>query len=124
MGSAYPLAGCSILVVEDEPLIALEMATLFQSAGAQVVSVRTCAEARVAIEQRSVCAAVLDYRLGDDNVGTLCARLAERQMPFMFYSGYDDLEESFPKSLIVQKPATGNALISAITGLVSPAADA
>jgi hypothetical protein len=52
---------------------------------------------------------------------TLCALLAERKIPFMIYSGYSDLQESFPTSVIVQKPATGDALIAAMTGLVTAA---
>ena len=36
MGSAYPLSGRSVLVVEDEPLISLEMAAIFEDAGAKV----------------------------------------------------------------------------------------
>ena len=38
MGSAYPLTGRSILVVEDEPLISLDMAVSLEGAGAQVFS--------------------------------------------------------------------------------------
>jgi hypothetical protein len=40
--------------------------------GAQVVSVRTHAQARAAFEARRVNAAVLDYRLGEDSVAELC----------------------------------------------------
>jgi CheY-like chemotaxis protein len=123
MRSAHPLIGRSIMVLDDEPLIALEVAALFESMGAQVVSARTHVEACVAIKLRKFCAAVLDYGLGDDNAVTVCALLAERNIPFMFYSGYGDLQEIFPTSVIVQKPATGDALIAAMTGLVSAAAD-
>ena len=75
MAARYALNGLSILVVEDDPLIALELAALFQSAGAQVLSLRTLAEAAAAVALDGVCAAVLDYRLGDDNVATLCEAL-------------------------------------------------
>jgi DNA-binding response OmpR family regulator len=108
-------------VVEDEPLIALEMAALFQSAGAHVVSARSHAEACVAIEARGVCAAVLDYRLGKDNVAELCVLLEESGIPYMFYSGYCDLQASFPKTVIVSKPADGATLVSAMMGLLEPA---
>ena len=94
MATPYALNGRSILVVEDDPLIALELAALFQSAGAQVLSLRTLAEAAAAVAQGSVCAAVLDYRLGDDNVATLCEALGGRRIPFVLYSGYSDLQEN------------------------------
>jgi DNA-binding response OmpR family regulator len=124
MGNAFPLTGRSILVVEDEPLIALEIAALLQSAGAEVISARTRGEAYAVIEARRVCAAVLDWRLGDDDGAGLCRLLGTREIPFMFYSGYSDLQERFPKSVIVQKPAMGDALVSAMTGLISPAVHA
>ena len=120
MATPYALNGRSILVVEDDPLIALELAALFQSAGAQVLSLRTLAEAAAAVAQGSVCAAVLDYRLGDDNVATLCEALGGRRIPFVLYSGYSDLQESFPKYVTLQKPARGETLLAAIAGLLSP----
>src|SRR5262245_6644744 len=104
MASAYSLKGCSILVAEDDPLIAFELADLFQSAGAQVISVATLAAAALAIEHDAICAAVLDYRLGDENVSALCRSLEKREIPFMFYSGYGDLQQSFAGHVIVQKP--------------------
>jgi DNA-binding NtrC family response regulator len=107
------------LIVEDDPLIALELAAVFQSAGAQVLSLRTLGQAAAAVAQRSVCAALLDYRLGDDNVATLCEALVGRKIPFVLYSGYSDLRESFPKYIIVQKPASGETLLAAIAGLLS-----
>jgi DNA-binding response OmpR family regulator len=112
MGSSVRLTGVSILVVEDEPLIALEVTSVFQSAGAQVVAARTCREGLLAIERHRVVAAVLDYALVGDSVAPLCRALAERQIPFMFYSGYIELERSYPTVVIVQKPARGEALLA------------
>ena len=120
MATPYALNGRSILVVEDDPLIAFELAALFQSAGAKVLSLRTLAEANAAVAQVGVCAAVLDYRLGDDNVATLCDALEGRRIPFVLYSGYSDLQESFPRHVILQKPAHGESLLAAIAELLSP----
>jgi DNA-binding response OmpR family regulator len=46
------LAGRSILVVEDEPLIALAIADAFTRAGARVVQVRSLKAALVAVATR------------------------------------------------------------------------
>ena len=78
------------------------------------------AEAAAAVALDGVCAAVLDYRLGNDNVATLCEALEGRRIPFVLYSGYCDLQESFPKHVILQKPAHGESLLAAIAGLLSP----
>jgi response regulator RpfG family c-di-GMP phosphodiesterase len=120
MGSAYPLTGRSILVVEDEPLISMEMTALFESAGAKVRQARTVAEA--AGRTDGVSAAVLDYRLGEENAPALCALLTERHIPFMFYSGYADLEKTYPGALVIPKPSSANALLVAMAGLVVPRA--
>ena len=44
------LAGCSILICEDEPLIALGIADAFTDAGARVLTVRSLARALIAID--------------------------------------------------------------------------
>jgi DNA-binding response OmpR family regulator len=44
------LAGCSILICEDEPLIALGIADAFTNAGARVLTVGSLARALIAIE--------------------------------------------------------------------------
>jgi hypothetical protein len=44
----------------------------------------------------------------------------KRRIPFVLYSGYCDLQESFPKHVILQKPAHGESLLAAIAELLSP----
>jgi DNA-binding response OmpR family regulator len=119
MGSAYPLAGRSILVVEDEPLIAIEIAGLFEAVGAKVYMTNRLADALRMVEQEGLSAAILDYRLGQDDVPHLCHRLAEQHIPFMFYTGLVDLPENFAGALVVQKPATGDALLMGMGELLS-----
>src|SRR5262245_20820161 len=89
-------------VVEDEPLIALDVAQLLQSQGAQVVAVNSRAEAKRTIDQRAVCAAVLDYRLGAESVEDLCELLPERRIPYMLWSGCSDLEAIFRKDVVIE----------------------
>jgi DNA-binding response OmpR family regulator len=86
MGSVYPVTGCSILV-EDEPLIALEVQSLLEGAGAKVQTADTLRRAIELTAQGGLCAAVLDYGLGAGDVSLLCRHLADRSAPFMFYSG-------------------------------------
>ena len=124
MGSAYPLAGCSILIVEDEPLIALEIAGVFDAAGAKVCTTNGLADALRLVEQRAWSGAVLDYRLGQDDVRRLCRCLAERSIPFMIYTGLAELPETYPGAVVVQKPASGETLLTGMSELVSRKADA
>ena len=117
MGSAYPLTGRSILIVEDEPLISLDMAAVFEAAGAKVLPARNVAAALGLIGQGSVSAAVLDFGLGGESVTTLCGHLRERGIPFMFYTGNVDVQVSYPETIVVEKPASAKALVTAMTGL-------
>ena len=45
------LTGRSILIVEDEPLIALDIVQAFESAGARVVSTSTLRQALLLVEE-------------------------------------------------------------------------
>ena len=45
------LAGRSVLIVEDEPLIALDISSAFEKAGAAVLQARTVADATKLVEQ-------------------------------------------------------------------------
>jgi CheY-like chemotaxis protein len=121
MGSANPLTGRSILVVEDEPLIALEMAALLQSAGAKVLAARTVAEA-MNLAQGNVCGAIVDYGMGDTDTSAFCRHLTERGIRFMFYTGYSNMDVAYPGAVIVQKPASADALVGAMSGLIAPRA--
>jgi CheY-like chemotaxis protein len=118
MGSAALLKGRSIVVVEDDPLIRLELTSLFESVGAQVTATSTYEQAVAAIEQNQIRAALLDHGLQEDNIAPLCRLLAERQIPYMFYTGYPDLEQNYPRAIIVQKPASAEVLLTRMAELV------
>jgi len=59
-------------------------------------------------------AAVLDYRLGQEDTSAICVRLGQRGVPFMFHSGYDDMREQWPHAVRVPKPASPPELIQAV----------
>jgi DNA-binding response OmpR family regulator len=118
MGSEIHLKGCSILVVEDDPLISFELTSLFESVGARVRAVRTWKEAIPAIGQYDIRAALLDHGLHEDNVAQLCGYLTECQIPYIFYTGCPDLEQRYPCAVVVQKPASGEVLLASMTKLL------
>ena len=118
MGSETHLAGRSILVVEDDPLISFELTSLFESVGAQICAVRTWKEAIPAIDQYEICAALLDHGLHEDNIAQLCGYLTECQIPYIFYTGCPDLEQRYPCAVVVQKPASGEVLLASMAKLL------
>ena len=121
MGSATLLRRRSILIVEDEPLIRLELASLFEGAGWRVIAVSTSKQGFTAIRHNQISAALLDHGLQGDNVALLCRYLAVCQIPFMFYTGYSELERNYPRAIIVEKPASTEALLAAMTSLIGSA---
>jgi CheY-like chemotaxis protein len=80
------LQNCSILVVEDEPLIALDVAHAFQNAGAQVATTHTVRDALALAENNRFSAAIIDHALSDGDSSTLREKLSELG-PFLNYSG-------------------------------------
>jgi DNA-binding response OmpR family regulator len=78
------LTGCSILVVEDEPLIALDLRKSFESAGAHVFAATQLEHALQLAGHPDLSAAVLDYRLGQRDSAAICSLLEERGIPFVF----------------------------------------
>jgi DNA-binding response OmpR family regulator len=114
------LAGCLVLVVEDQPLIALDVANSFKKAGAHVVISRTLEDAMEKAELEGLSAAVIDHALHDGlTTSDVCAKLKERNVPFIVYSGYDKLDGACASGELVPKPATPHMLLTALRGVLS-----
>jgi DNA-binding response OmpR family regulator len=113
-----PLAGRSILIVEDEPIIALAIQGEFEAAGARVVLKRTLQTALVAVEGDAPSAAVLDHALGDGDSSQLCERLKERDIPFVIHSGYSKLDGACKDGVLMPKPAHPEVLVTTVAGLL------
>jgi DNA-binding response OmpR family regulator len=112
------LRGHSILVVEDEPLIALDLQQSLHKAGAKVLSACTLDRALQLAEHARLSAAVLDYGLSAGNCGPVSERLAQRRIPVVIYSGYPDLRQKFPDAVIILKPAALTDVVDAVSALL------
>ena len=112
------LAGRSILVVEDEPLIAMDIAEAFTRAGARVVQVRSLKAALVAARDPTISAAIIDHMLNDGDSAGLCARLSERNILCLVHSGYPKLEQMMADALHVPKPADPQLLVTMVSALL------
>jgi DNA-binding response OmpR family regulator len=109
------LAGYSILICEDEPLIAFGIADAFTDAGARVLTVPSLARALIAIEAEVPSAVILDHALSDGESSQLCERLKERNIPYVLHSGYGKLDDD---AVHVPKPASPDVLVTAVLGLL------
>ena len=110
MGSMR-LTGRTILVVEDQSLIALSLSDLFQEEGATVSVANTPKDALRELEEGVFSAAVLDFgSMGDDTV-LLSRTLRASSIPFMYYTGHGDLDATVVGAPVVSKPASGQILL-------------
>jgi CheY-like chemotaxis protein len=84
--SGFPLLNRSpILIVEDEPFIALELQALVEDAGGQVVGPVGSANAALTLLQTCVVgAAILDVQLSDRDVTPVAEALVALGVPMFF----------------------------------------
>ena len=113
------LSGRTILIVDTEPLVALDMADEFHVAGAHVL---TTAVLKVALEYTdmpALSAAVIDVALSPDQSAILCKRLKERAIPFFHYSGVQSDEAACLDASYDPKPAPRGTLVRAVADLLA-----
>jgi PAS domain S-box-containing protein len=120
------LAGQRFLVVEDEPLVALDIAADLENAGAEVVaSTGSAKQALEIIESRELDAALLDGNLNGRPVGEIAAALTRSNVPFLFVTGYgrESLPQPFRNASVLSKPFSPQQLIEAVARLVKRRGD-
>lgn len=111
-----------MLVVEDEFIIALDIQSSLEEAGAAVVGpALTLEQALELAEHERLSAAMLDLRLGRDLASPVAQILSERHIPFLFYTGQpasDPVRRAWPQSMTLSKPASGHEIVSAVVDII------
>ena len=116
------LEGKNILIVEDEPLIALDLETAIQDARGQVIgamgSVRTALQA---VETLTFDGAILDLRLNGEDALPVMQALSNRKIPFVIHSGQADrtVTTDWPMTPIVGKPALAETVVARLADLIA-----
>ncbi len=112
------LKGRTILIVEDEPLVAFDLADLVEDQGGVVAGpVPTVAEGLSLADSSAASAAILDANLEDCDVTQLALALIEKGTPFVIYTGTglpDALARTHPDLPVVMKPAQTRRVIEAL----------
>jgi PAS domain S-box-containing protein len=115
------ISGKRILVVDDEPLIAMDIVSILEEEGCKIVGpASTLQKAMELVEAGNADAALLDANLAGEPVDTLAAALTRRQVPFSFVSGYgpESLPEAFSHATLIKKPFQRQELIEAVRRMV------
>ncbi|HUL04843.1 MAG TPA: response regulator [Candidatus Acidoferrum sp.] len=117
---AQRLGNVRILVVEDEPIVALDLADFLASNGAVVLGpASSVAAARQIVAGSDIDCAVLDVNLGRESAAPLVRELSELKIPFVFMTGYDekDMSPLWRNHPMLRKPMDPAELIDALTDI-------
>ena len=117
---AQTLQGERLLIVEDEPLIAIDLLRCLESEGARVFLARTIPEALGYASTPALSAGVLDFHVGSENAEPVCEALTWREVPFIFFTGLAGrVSARWSATPIVSKPATPETIIGALKFVLS-----
>lgn len=115
-----PLAGWTVLVVEDSLIVALRIERMLRKLGAaQALLCSTNQQAIEHIESGQVDAAILDINLKGEMSYAAAEALEDKRIPFVFETGYGSapgLPERFSGRRVVAKPFSEVDLAEALLG--------
>lgn len=119
------MTGLSLLILEDEPLILMDLEFAAQDRGCRVHSATNCAEARAVLDTKSqpIDLAILDVSLGgEETCQPIAQRLHELGIPFILHSGDLDRRDELIRSLnapLIAKPASSEKVIGSAIAFAS-----
>ena len=115
--------GRHLLVVEDEPLVAMMLQDVLDEAGYVVIGPIAQLDSAVeAAREQAIDLALLDVNLMGKQVYPVAVVLAARGIPFLFMTGYGDgsLPAEYAGRPAVAKPYKMKALLDALEALRPP----
>jgi PAS domain S-box-containing protein len=118
--------GRRILIVEDEPLLAMELETNLNALGCKTLrSAATLNAAKAAIGDSGCDAALVDINLGGRQADELAVALTRKNIPFAFVTGYgrEGLPAGFKEVAILSKPFAKEELLVVLAQLLQPSSD-
>lgn len=114
------LQGKRILVVEDEPFIAFDIADTIEGEGGAVIgpamSIRSALQL---LARESIDGAIVDVNLPDGDIGPVIARLQELRVSCVVHTGAGltpELQETYPHLRVFFKPTPPHLLTEAVAG--------
>ena len=103
-------AATDVLIIEDEPIIAMDLEELVQSCGHNVVGVAASEEEAIAIAKRSrpgLILADINLGLGGDGTNAVAAILRSHYAPVIFVTAYPErllTGEAIEPAFVITKP--------------------
>jgi DNA-binding response OmpR family regulator len=107
-----------VLIVEDEPMIALSLEDVLIDAGFEVAGVVSKLEKALALIESGACdAAIVDANLAGVSASPVAIALTARSLPFIVLSGYlrEQMQGVFAGARFLQKPCRPELLIETLS---------
>jgi two-component sensor histidine kinase len=115
-GAGGGVAGLKLLIVEDAVLLALELESGLEDAGAIIAGNAADLDEALSMLHLPIDAAVLDANLNGKSVAPVAEALRARGVPFVFATGYGDTAAPMDfDAPIVRKPYNVNQIIRALS---------
>jgi CheY-like chemotaxis protein len=114
------MQGKQVLIVEDDPLIALVTEDMLSEMGALAPVVATTVDDAIAeIDRHRFDVAILDFNLKGDHSLLVAQCLREQGVPFVFATGYPEaVAKKSGDALVLGKPFTEADLADALAKLL------
>jgi DNA-binding NarL/FixJ family response regulator len=123
-----PLRGTRVLIAEDNPILAFDIAGVLRDAGAETVGpAKNLRDALKLAGNAALDCGILDVSLCGDLVFPAAKLLTDRGLGIVFYTGYGDpesLSRDWPFAQILIKPAPPPLLVHAVALSAAPLAGA
>ncbi|MBS7546018.1 HWE histidine kinase domain-containing protein [Ancylobacter oerskovii] len=115
------LAEASVLLVEDQMIIAMDVESMMNEAGIErITTAASAADALRRLQEMTPDVAVLDVNLGSGTSAPVAEELERRGVPFVFVTGYGDRSMIPPGSAhirVLTKPYDRDVLVAALREL-------
>lgn len=110
------LDGRTILVVEDEAIIAVMITDTLNELGARVLGpAGSLEQGRVLAADPRIEAAILDVNLRGEPVASIALQLFDRGIPFVFATGYGTAPDGpWADALVLPKPFSESTVLNAV----------
>jgi CheY-like chemotaxis protein len=114
-----------ILIVDDEPLIALMVEDWLLELGHAPIGPAHDLAGALSLAQTQLDAAIIDVSLGKDTGYPVARALAAKKVPFAFATGHASAapDPSFRPRAILNKPFAFDVFRSAVDAMLAPAPD-
>ncbi|RYG90184.1 MAG: response regulator [Alphaproteobacteria bacterium] len=112
------LTGLRVLVVEDEPVVAMCLEDILEELGCVTVGPASRLSEGLSLAEERLDAAILDINLAGERSNAIAERLRARGIPFVFASGYGVAPEGYGAPMI-EKPYRTDDIGAALTAILA-----